>query len=275
MIWTAEQVYEQFLPLILVLVMAEVAVSVFFNRSWYKLHDTLSSLAMLAGNLVVNIGVKALTIALYLFLYPYRIFDWFSLVPLWLAVMLTFLAMDLTFYWFHRASHRTRFLWAVHLSHHSSEEMNFIVALRQPWLGPVVRLPFFLVLPLLGFEPLLLIAVGVASTLWGVIGHTQWIGRLGVLDRFLNTPSTHRVHHGSNEKYLDKNYGNLLIIWDRMFGTYQAEEEPVVYGLVENVNTFNPLTITIMGWKRLWRDMQRAPDLRSSLRRAFAPPNDA
>ena len=121
------------------------------------------------------------------------------------------------------------------MSHHSSEEMNFAVSFRQAWFGPISKVPFFMVLPILGLDPLMIAVAGVISTLWGVVGHTQIIGKLGPLEWLFNTPSHHRVHHGSNPEYIDKNYGNLLIIWDRLFGTFQPEERPVNYGLVNNV----------------------------------------
>ena len=113
---------------------------------------------------------------------------------------------------------------------------------------------------------------GVASTLWGVVGHTQIIGKLGPLEWIFNTPSHHRVHHGSNPEYIDKNYGNLLIIWDRMFGTFQPEKAQVDYGLVNNVNTFNPLKITLMGWTKIFIDIKNSASLKESLYHFFGPP---
>ena len=158
------------------------------------------------------------------------------------------------------------------MSHHSSEEMNFAVSFRQAWFGPISKIPFFMVLPILGLDPLMIAAAGVISTLWGVVGHTQIIGRLGPIESVFNTPSHHRVHHGSNPEYIDKNYGNLLIIWDRLFGTFQPEENQVNYGLVNNVNTFNPIKITFMGWTKIFNDMKKATSLRQALGHFFGPP---
>ena len=120
-------------------------------------------------------------------------------------------------------------------------------------------------LPILGLDPLMIAAAGVISTLWGVVGHTQLIGKLGMLEWIFNTPSHHRVHHGSNPEYIDKNYGNLLIIWDRMFGTFQPEERAVNYGMVNNVNTFNPIKITTMGWNKIFKDIRTASSFKESL----------
>ena len=113
---------------------------------------------------------------------------------------------------------------------------------------------------------------GVISTLWGIFGHTQVIGKLGPIEWIFNTPSHHRVHHGANEQYIDKNYGNLLIIWDRMFGTFEPEKANVRYGLVKNVNTFNPIKITLMEWSSIFKDMSKAPNLKESFNIFFGPP---
>tara|TARA_Y100000022_G_scaffold35878_1_gene29145 strand:- start:375 stop:944 length:570 start_codon:yes stop_codon:yes gene_type:complete len=181
--------------------------------------------------------------------------------------------IDFVFYIYHRLSHRVRFLWAVHLSHHSSEEMNFAVSFRQAWFGPISKIPFFMALPLLGFDPTIIAVAGVMSTLWGIVGHTQIVGKLGVLEWVFNTPSHHRVHHGANKQYIDKNYGNLLIIWDRIFGTFAPEEEPVKFGLVNNVNTFNPTKITFMAWSSMIKDIKNKNNFIEILSTIFGPPN--
>ena len=171
-------------------------------------------------------------------------------------------------------SHRVRFLWAVHMNHHCSEQMNFVVAFRQAWLGPVTKLPFFAVLPLLGFDPTITLVAGVAATLWGVIGHTKIIARLWApLEWLLNTPSHHRVHHGSNPEYIDKNYGNLFIVWDRIFGTFAQECVEVRYGLRKNLKTSNPFAITISDWVALWRQMRGAQSWSEALGYFFGPPD--
>jgi len=158
------------------------------------------------------------------------------------------------------------------MSHHSSEEMNFAVSFRQAWFGPISKIPFFMTLPLLGLDPTIIAVAGVISTLWGIVGHTQIIGKLGPLEWIFNTPSHHRVHHGSNEQYIDKNYGNLFIIWDRILGTFQKENEPVTYGLVSNVNTFNPVKITFMAWASIIKDIKIANKPNEILFSIFGPP---
>ena len=129
-----------------------------------------------------------------------------------------------------------------------------------------------MVLPLLGFDPTIIAVAGVISTLWGIVGHTQVIGKLGPLEWVFNTPSHHRVHHGSNKQYIDKNYGNLLIIWDRLFGTFEPEDEKVKFGLVNNVNTFNPVKVTFMAWMSMINDLKQKNSFIEIIKVIFGPP---
>ena len=269
---TVAQVYAVGAPIILALIFIEALISNLQNASYYKKEDTLCTVGLLTGNILMVFAVKGLTLALHFYLYQFRLFDLASMIPLWVMWALTFILIDLVFYIYHRISHRSRFLWAIHMSHHSSEEMNFAVSFRQAWLGPVSKIPFFILLPLIGLDPTIIAVAGVISTLWGIFGHTQVIGKLGPIEWIFNTPSHHRVHHGANEQYIDKNYGNLLIIWDRMFGTFEPEKANVRYGLVKNVNTFNPIKITLMEWSSIFKDMSKAPNLKESFNIFFGPP---
>ena len=269
---TVAQVYAVGAPIILALIFIEALISNLQNASYYKKEDTLCTVGLLTGNILMVFAVKGLTLALHFYLYQFRLFDLASMIPLWAMWALTFILIDLVFYIYHRISHRSRFLWAIHMSHHSSEEMNFAVSFRQAWLGPVSKIPFFILLPLIGLDPTIIAVAGVISTLWGIFGHTQVIGKLGPIEWIFNTPSHHRVHHGANEQYIDKNYGNLLIIWDRMFGTFEPEKANVKYGLVKNVNTFNPIKITLMEWSSIFKDMSKAPNLKESFNIFFGPP---
>ena len=269
---TVAQVYAVGAPIILALIFIEALISNLQKASYYKKEDTLCTVGLLTGNILMVFAVKGLTLALHFYLYQFRLFDLASMIPLWAMWVLTFILIDLVFYIYHRISHRSRFLWAIHMSHHSSEEMNFAVSFRQAWLGPVSKIPFFILLPLIGLDPTIIAVAGVISTLWGIFGHTQVIGKLGPIEWIFNTPSHHRVHHGANEQYIDKNYGNLLIIWDRMFGTFEPEKANVKYGLVKNVNTFNPIKITLMEWSSIFKDMSKAPNLKESFNIFFGPP---
>ena len=269
---TVAEVYAIGLPIIYGMIALEAIFSTLTNKSFYRLNDTLCTAGLLIGNILIGSAAKGLSFAIHIFLYQFRIIDLASLIPLWLMWVLAFVLIDLVFYIYHRLSHRVRFLWAIHMSHHSSEEMNFAVSFRQAWLGPVSKIPFFILLPLIGLDPTIIAVAGVISTLWGIFGHTQVIGKLGPIEWIFNTPSHHRVHHGANEQYIDKNYGNLLIIWDRMFGTFEPEKANVRYGLVKNVNTFNPIKITLMEWSSIFKDMSKAPNLKESFNIFFGPP---
>ena len=270
---TITEVYAIGLPIILAMILVETLISGLNKKSLYKNKDTLCTSGLLLGNIIMGFAIKGATLGLHIFLYQFRIFDLVNVIPLWAMWIMTFILIDFVFYIYHRFSHRVRFLWAIHMSHHSSEEMNFAVSMRQAWLGPISKIPFFIILPILGLDPTIIAVAGVISTLWGVVGHTQVVGKLGPLELILNTPSHHRVHHGANPEYIDKNYGNLLIIWDRMFGTFEPEKAKVKYGLVNNVNTFNPLKITFMGWQSMILDIKKAKNYKEVFSIFFGPPN--
>ena len=227
---TEYTVYAVGAPIVIALILIEGLVSSSKKLGYYKRGDSIGTIGLIIGNVIVNVLTKTSILGFYLFLYQYRLFD-LSSFSLWIQIILTLIVIDFIYYWFHRTSHRVRFFWGIHMNHHSSEEMNFLVSLRQAWFNPLFRVPFFFILPLIGFNPFLTFIVGAASTLWAVIQHTQTIGKLGPLEWFMVTPSAHRVHHGVNKEYLNKNFGNLFIIWDRIFGTYTEEKEAVIYGL--------------------------------------------
>ena len=269
---SVNEVYAIGAPIVLAMIFFEILVSNFQNQNFYKRSDTLCTIGLLLGNIIVAFAIKGTVLAFHIYLYQFRAFDFVNQIPIWALWIITFISIDLVFYIYHRMSHRIRFLWAIHLSHHSSEEMNFAVSFRQAWFGPISKIPFFMVLPLLGFDPTIVAVAGVISTLWGIVGHTQVIGKLGPLEWIFNTPSHHRVHHGSNKQYIDKNYGNLLIIWDRMFGTFEPEEEEVKFGLVNNVNTFNPVKVTFIAWMSMIKDLKQKNSFFEAIKVVFGPP---
>ena len=269
---TEFDIYAYGVPIVLLLIAAEVIYSTVNGLGLYKFRDTLAGLGLLIGNFMVGLLTKSSIFFLYVYLYQFKFITVNELLPTWAVWIVTFVMIDFVYYWYHRFSHRVRFMWAVHMNHHSSEEMNFTVSLRQAWFGPITKVPFFIVMPLIGFDPIITAVAGVASTLWGVIGHTQWIRRLGVLEYILVTPSSHRVHHGSNECYIDKNYGNLLIVWDRLFGTFAEEIEPVRFGIRENVKTFNPIKITFIFWKQMISDFKNSKNQKERLLSFFGKP---
>ena len=268
---TEYTVYAIGAPIVIALILIEGLISSSKKLGYYKHGDSMGTIGLIAGNVIVNLLTKTSILGFYLFLYQFRLFD-ISSGSLWIQIILTLIVIDFVYYWFHRTSHRVRFFWGIHMNHHSSEEMNFLVSLRQAWFNPLFRLPFFFILPLIGFDPLLTFVVGAASTLWAVIQHTQTIGKLGPLEWFMVTPSAHRVHHGVNVEYLNKNFGNLFIVWDRIFGTYAEEKEEVIFGLTNNVKTFNPFRITAFSWIQFVNDFKESNNLSDKFMSFFGSP---
>jgi sterol desaturase/sphingolipid hydroxylase (fatty acid hydroxylase superfamily) len=236
----------------------------------YEAHDTRTSLTMGLGNVTINVLWKLVVVAIYATLYeltPLRLDPYNPLT--WVAL---FFADDLAYYWFHRVSHESRVFWASHVVHHSSTHYNLSTALRQTWV-PMTYLPFWLPLLLLGFPPWMVLLAQAWSLIYQFGLHTERIGRLRrPLEAIFNTPSHHRVHHGSNEVYLDRNYGGILIIWDRLFGSFEPEGERVRYGLTTNIGTFRPLRVAFGEYASLWHDIRVAHGARTKLALVFRGP---
>ena len=206
---------------------------------------------------------KAALFAAYLAVYHHRLLGLPVKSPLTWA--LGFVLIDLAYYWWHRLSHEVSLLWAAHVVHHSSEDYNLAVALRQSVLTPWTIVPFHLPLALLGVPPVVMVAVDSFNTLYQFWIHTQLVGRLGAVERWFNTPSLHRVHHAINPVYLDKNFGGTFMVWDRVFGTYQPETEPPVYGTVKPLRSFDPFVAQFHYWAELRNRVRAAPALADKL----------
>jgi len=191
------------------------------------------------------------------------------------AFILLFLGLEFFYYWYHRASHRIRFFWATHAVHHSPNQLSLSTSFRLGWTNKLTGTTmFYTPLVYIGFEPKVVLTALSLNLLYQFWLHTTLIPKLGWLEWILNTPSAHRVHHASNLDYLDANYGGVLIIFDRLFGTYRPErvEEPCIYGLVKPMRTRNVLTMEFSQWAELFRDMRQAPNLRSALALLVKPP---
>jgi sterol desaturase/sphingolipid hydroxylase (fatty acid hydroxylase superfamily) len=169
-----------------------------------------------------------------------------------------FVGQDFLYYWFHRFSHEVNAGWAAHVVHHQSEEYNLTVALRQGALQPAVSWIFYLPLALLGFPPPMFLVVASFNTLYQFWIHTRLVGRLGPLEWVLNTPSHHRVHHARNPRYIDKNHGGTLIVWDRLFGTFAREDAEPVYGITKPLASFSPVWANLHYWAEMWDVARRA-----------------
>ena len=223
----------------------------------YEVRDTATSLGMGVGSLVVGAPWKLVLVVVYAGLY--ELSPWQLPMSAWWAWALLFVADDLAYYWFHRLHHEVRVLWASHVPHHSSQFYNLSTALRQSWT-PMTSLPFWLPLALVGFPPWAILLQQSISLLYQFFLHTERVDRLWrPLEWVLNTPSHHRVHHASNAGYLDRNYGGILIVWDRLFGSFQPEGERVVYGLTKNIGTYNPVLVAFGEFAAIARDVRSAP----------------
>jgi len=222
----------------------------------YELRDARTSVAMGLGNVVVNVGWKLAVLAAFAAAYVVAPVHLPADNPLtWVAL---FVADDFVYYWYHRTHHTIRVFWASHVVHHSSEFYNLSTALRQPWT-PFSSLPFWLPLAFLGFSPWMILLQQSVSLVYQFFIHTERIDRLWrPIELVMNTPSHHRVHHGSNDVYLDKNYGGILIVWDRVFGSFEPEGERVRYGLTTNIATYNPVRVATHEFAAIWQDVRRA-----------------
>lgn len=257
------------IPFFAVLLVLEAAVSARRGLDLFGTRDTFASLGLGLGNVVVGLFWKGFALAGYTAVHQWALFDFGTGAVAWVAVIV---ADDFVYYWWHRLHHEIRFFWASHVSHHSSRRYNLATALRQSWTSPFTAFLFHLPLALLGFEPLLIVAAGSINLIYQFWIHTRLIDRLGPLEWVLNTPSHHRVHHGADVDYLDRNYAGILIVWDRLFGTFEPETAAPHYGLTKNVRSYNPVYLAFHEFAAILRDLRRAPDGRTALAYLFAPP---
>jgi sterol desaturase/sphingolipid hydroxylase (fatty acid hydroxylase superfamily) len=251
-------------------IVAELTISAVTRRRLYGLRDALANLALYGGFFAINLAWADVTFRIYTWcgdhaLAHLTVGGWHvGQDGLWVEWVMLIVLEDLCFYTFHRASHRCRLLWASHVTHHSSEHFNLSVAFRQTW-APFLGIAFWLPLPLLGFDPLMIMTVQVGSLVYQELLHTTLVPRLGPLEWILNTPSHHSVHHASNPAYLDRNYGGVLIVWDRLFGTFAKRIEQPRYGLTKPVRSHNPVFLALHEWGAMVREVWRVPSVRALL----------
>ena len=234
--------------------------------------EILASFGLGLGYVILAPFTKGSNLLVYSFLYQHRIFDLSNHVLV--AWLLCFFGDDLTYYWSHRLGHEIRFFWASHQVHHSARTLSLSTAFRQSWTNNLVgTFLFWSWLPLLGINPAMLLFVKSINVIYQFWLHTEAIKKLpGWVEFVFNTPSHHRVHHGSNTEYLDKNYGGILIIWDRIFKTYRDETITPRYGLTKNINSSNPFVITFFGWKNLIDDLRKSTSLKNAICYIFKAP---
>lgn len=257
-------------PLFFLLMGLELAWSAWSGRKVYRFNDFVANMGCGIGSQVVGAFTKAGIFAVYLATYDnWRFFTLESSVLTWVV---TFLLVDLLYYWFHRLSHEVNFLWAAHIVHHQSEEYNLSVALRQSWWQGLFSFWFYIPVALLGVHPLTIVTVGAFVTLYQFWIHTKAVDKLGPMEWLFNTPSHHRVHHGSDPKYIDRNHAGTLIIWDRIFGTFQIEEEEPVYGITTPLGTWDPVKANFGYYRDLFALSRRSKRWPDKLRVFLKPP---
>lgn len=258
-------------PLFVVTFVVEGLILTRLLKKEYNIKDAGVSVVMGIGSAFINLGIKIPVYFGFMWLYEHRLFD---IPPVWWAFVLLFFADDFSFYLHHRACHGMRLFWAAHVNHHSSVNYNLAVALRQSWGELFHKYIWWIWLPLIGFHPLWIFTMMSISLVYQYILHTELVNNLGPLEWVFNTPSHHRVHHASNTRYLDKNHAGILIIWDRMFGTFlpESKQEKVIYGITTNIHTYNPLEIATHEYRALWKDVKRAPGFANKIKYLIMPP---
>lgn len=259
-------------PIMFSFVLIEYLVGRKKKKKLYSGKDFLASSAVGFGNLLLNGLIKTGIFVVFLFFFnlaPFRI------PHTWWSYLVCFVLLDFCRYWAHRLAHEQRFWWSTHVVHHSSEHYNLSVSFRLSWTQNL-KIIFFLPVVLMGFHPLVFFIAHQTAVLYQFWIHTELIRKLPrPIEYIFTTPSHHRVHHAKNEKYLDKNYGSTFIIWDRLFGTFQPEEEQAEYGITKPVNSFNPVYLVFHAWMDLAKDVSKAKSIKEAFRMMFGSPVEA
>jgi len=275
-----EAIREQWLilistPVYMVIIGIELLLSHLMHRKAYTLKDTATNVYLMLLNGGLDLLLRVFSLAVLQYFYQHQIIQWQTGIIYWMALLV---AEDFMYYWLHRFDHQIRLFWAVHVTHHSSQQMNFTVGFRSSVFQPLYRFIYFIPLAVCGFKPVDIAFIYSATQIWGIFVHTEFIHKMGWLEYILVTPSHHRVHHASNPKYLDKNMGMFLIVWDKLFGTFQPElaakdYQPVKYGLTKNLDHPNALTIVFHEWQQIIKDvLQPGLTMHQRWNYLFGPP---
>jgi sterol desaturase/sphingolipid hydroxylase (fatty acid hydroxylase superfamily) len=260
-------------PVFLGAIAIELAIGLIRGHNTYRLHDAMTSIGLGMLSQLVGLFTKLLTIGLYVLVFEH-VALWrlpSDSIAVWVGALLLY---DLCYYWLHRAGHRVGVLWAAHVVHHQSEDYNLSTALRQTSSGALCGWLFYLPMAVIGVPPLVFGTVALIDLLYQFWVHTQQVGKLGWFDRWFCSPSNHRVHHAVNDRYLDRNYGGILIVWDRLFGSFEEEhdDEPCVYGARDALRSFNPLWANLQFYARMARDAWYTRSWWDKLRLWVMPP---
>jgi sterol desaturase/sphingolipid hydroxylase (fatty acid hydroxylase superfamily) len=258
----------QYAPIVMI-VFVEACLRVRHEMHEYKVKDTLANMLIAAFNLIIGIFLKGTIFLILVNLQNVSLFNFGTSLA---VCIILFLLSDLIHYAIHYLEHKSRFFWAIHSVHHSSDSYNFSVALRTANANCLYKFFYEAPLVLFGFDAFQVVMIHNGILLLAFFQHTELIKKLGWLECFLNTPSHHRVHHASNEKYIDKNFGAILIIWDRLFGTFQVEDEKPVYGLTKPIKTYNPVKIVFHEWIAMVKDLFKSRSLKEVFSYMFNRP---
>lgn len=243
-------------PIYVIIIGGELLLSHFQHKKAYTLKDTAANVYLMVLNSVIDLLFRIVYIAILAWIFQFAVIQWEHGFIYWFLLLI---AEDFLYYWLHRFDHEVRFFWAAHVTHHSSEHLNFSVGFRSSVFQPLYRFIYFLPLAYFGFQAADIVFMYSATQIWGIFVHTEFINKMGPLEYIFVTPSHHRVHHATNPKYLDKNMGMFLIIWDKLFGTFQEElpeeeYQPIHYGLTKNIEKPNAVNIIFHEWKQIWKD---------------------
>lgn len=261
-------IYSWVTPIAVILLLAEMVYCYVARKNYISFQDAIANLGTGIFNQCVNLLVAFTVVTVFGYLYQYRFFT----IPTTLTNFLILLVLfDFLFYWYHRHNHTINFLWAAHMPHHTSEEFNMFVAIRASITQRILSFTYLWPLTLLGFKPDAIYAASAVQLLIAFWHHTRVIRKMGWYEKIFNTPSYHRVHHAINERYLDKNFGEIFIIWDKMFGTYAEEKEEPVFGALTQTNSWNPNKIYFQYWSYLWDDARKTKKWSDKIRLWFMP----
>jgi sterol desaturase/sphingolipid hydroxylase (fatty acid hydroxylase superfamily) len=259
-------------PFYIVLIALEIFLTNRSDKKSYSFKDTATNAVLMLLNGGIDLLFRAAYIGLLIWLYNYSFIEPIANPYLYWTAL--FLLEDLAFYTLHYVDHHSRLFWAVHVTHHSSEHFNLTTGFRSSVFQPLYRFVYFIPLVLIGFNPADIVVMYSITQIYGIIVHTEYVKKLGWLEYIFVTPSHHRVHHASNVEYLDKNMGMCLIIWDRIFGTFQEElsEVPTHYGLTKRLDSPSLKTTIFHEWKEIGKDFSQPIDIKTKLKYLFKAP---
>jgi sterol desaturase/sphingolipid hydroxylase (fatty acid hydroxylase superfamily) len=257
-----QNIYAWAIPLHATVILSEMIYSHYSESKLYSGKDLLQNIYLALGNFSLDLAMKVVAMGVMFFFYSFRIYSWeFT----WYYWIICFAVTDFAYYVLHYIDHHSRAFWAVHITHHNSEYFNLTTGFRSSVLEPLYRYLYFAPLAFLGFNPWHIMVVYALGQVYGTWVHTQTVKKMGFLEHVLITPSHHRVHHACNIKYLDRNMGMVLVFWDKIFGTFEKEDDlvPVKYGIYPKMPDDKPLTVFSYEWRKIWKDINQ-PNLKLS-----------